>query len=94
MQIPPTIAKDAGWNEDGANEDAGDRHYRLRRPDGNVTARLGSQVNDGELEEGTTDDWTKEEVTSRLNRFYSQVELVIPNRKIFGDEEEEEDREF
>ena len=53
-----------------------------------------SQVDDGELEEGTADDCTEGEDSPRSTQLYTQEELVILTRKIFGDEDEEEDGEF
>ena len=53
----------------------------------------GIQVDDSELE-GTADDSTKGEESSRSNRLYTQEELVVLTRKIFGDEDEEDDGQF
>ena len=54
----------------------------------------GSQVDDGELEEGTVDDCAKGEDSPLSNRLYTQEELVILTHKIFGDEDEEDDGAF
>ena len=59
-----------------------------------AAAREGSQVGGGPLEEGTDEDCTKGGDSRRPNRLYTKEELVILTRKIFGDEEEEEDGEF
>ena len=54
----------------------------------------GSQVDDGEFDEGTADGRTEGEDSPRSTRLYTQEELVILTRKIFGDEDEEDDGEF
>ena len=59
-----------------------------------ATGREGRQVDGGELEEGTDDDCIQGRDSPRPTRLYTQEELEILTRKIFGDEEEEEDGEF
>ena len=54
----------------------------------------GSQVDDGEFEEGAVDDSAKGADSPRSNRLYTQEELVTLTRKIFGDENEEDDEAF
>ena len=91
MNIPPTAANNAGWDEDGIDEGADDAtpKYKIRSEE--TTAREGSQVDDNELE---ADDCTTGEDSSRSNRPYTQEDLVILPREIFGDGDEEVDTTF
>ena len=94
IQIPPTTTNDADWDEDGIDEGAGDgtSDYKIRTEKG--TAREGSQVDDGGLEKGMADDCIKGEDSPRSSRLYTQEELAILTRKIFGDEDDEVDGAF
>jgi len=94
IQIPSATTNDAGWDEGGSDEGAGDgtSNYKIRNE--KATAWEGSQVDDGELKEGTANDCTKGEDSPRSNRLYMQGELVILTRKIFGDEDDEVDGAF
>ena len=51
-------------------------------------------MDDGELQEGTADDGPKGEDSPRSNRRYTREELAVLTRKIFGDEDEDDDGEF
>ena len=93
MQIPSTTTNDAGWDEDRIEEGAGDgtSNYKIRHE--KARPWEGSQVDDGELE-GTANDCTEGEDSPRSNQLYTQEELVMLTRKIFGDEEDEADGTF
>ena len=94
MHFPSTTTNDADWDEDRIEEGAGDgtSNYKIRNE--KATTWEGSQVDDGELDEGMADDCTKGEDSPRSNRLYTQEELAILTRKIFGDEDDEVDGAF
>jgi hypothetical protein len=92
--IPPPTANSAGWDEDGSDEDADDANSNEKTRNEAPTAREGSQVDDGELEGGMTDDRTRGDHSPQSTRRYTQEELVILTRQIFGDEDEEVDPAF
>jgi hypothetical protein len=94
MSVLPTAANNAGWDEDGIDEVAGGATSKHRIRDEETAARGGGQVDDDEIEEGTADDCTKGEGSPRSTRLYTQGELVILTRKIFGDEDGEDDGVF
>ena len=93
INTPLSTANITGWDEDGNDEDADNATSKFKIRSEETTAREGSQVDDGELE-GMTDDCTKGEDSSRSSRFYTQEELVILTRRIFGDDDEEVDAAF
>ena len=86
--------QEAHWDEDGTDEGASDStsDYEIRNKE--ATAREGSQVDDDKLEEDTAEDCPKGEDSPQSNRLYTQEELLIITRKIFRDEDEEDDAEL
>ena len=90
----PSAANNTGWDEDGIDEGADNATSESKILNEEMTAGEGSQVDDDELEEGMADHCTKGDEPSRSNRPYTQEELVILTRKIFGDEDEEVDAAF
>ena len=91
MNIPTTTANNAGWDEDGNDEGADNATPEYNIQSEETTSREGSQVDDDELEAG---DCTTGDDSSQSNRHYTQEELVILTRKIFGDDDEEVDVAF
>ena len=94
LNIPPTAVNNTGWDDNGIDGDDEDTTSNEGVVDEEAAARDGSQVGDGELKEGMADDRTKGEDSPQSNRLYTQEGLVILTRKIFGDEDEEEDAAF
>jgi hypothetical protein len=92
--IPPTTTNNVGWDKDKFDEDAEDAISSHKIQNEEATAREGSQVDDGELEEGMADDRIRGDHSPQSTRRYTQEELDILTRQIFGDEGEEVDPAF
>ena len=94
MNVPPTTANHAGWDEDRIDEASDDATSKHKIRNDETTAREGSQVDDDELKDGMADHCSKGGDSPRSTRFYTQEELAILTRKIFGDEDEDDDGAF
>ena len=94
MNAPPTTANNAGWDEDRTDEVSDDATSKDKIRNEEATSGEGSQVDDDELKDDMADDCSKGGDSPQSTRIYTQEELAILTRKIFGDEDDDDDGAF